>query len=195
MMPRNLNWITRKRIVLYDESYWSEQKAEPFNPWNFLSNDTFPSSDFLPITDKQLFETRSKGCSFTLLTEHKCLAEGKFCSENDKSVNERMGGFLLLFLKRVRINLVQDGSQAGKALSQRRQIFQGHKYQKEEIKINPNSFLNQTFFQWNFILLTEQCFPLQFVTNNFSGISLITVSFLLSKFTTMLLCRFSLIDL
>ena len=30
------------------------------------------------------------------------------------SVNERMGGFLFLFLKRVRINLAQDGSQARK---------------------------------------------------------------------------------
>ena len=30
------------------------------------------------------------------------------------SVNERMGGFIFLFLKRVRINLAQDGSQARK---------------------------------------------------------------------------------
>ena len=79
----------------------SKKKAEHFIQTNFLSNDPFPSSDdVLPISDKQLFWTRSKGCGFTLLTEHKSLAEGKFCGENDMSVNERMGGVLfLIFLE------------------------------------------------------------------------------------------------
>ena len=38
-----------------------------------------------------------------LLTDHKCLAGGKFGGENNTNVYDKMGALLFLFLKRVRI--------------------------------------------------------------------------------------------
>ena len=66
---------------------------------NLLSQGTFfQTTRSLPLTYCQYpinnyFNLEPKAAVFTLLTEHRCLAGGKFCGENDMSVYDRQDGW------------------------------------------------------------------------------------------------------
>lgn len=66
---------------------------------SLLSQGTFfQTTRSLPLTYCQYpinnyFNLEPKAAVFTLLTEHRCLAGGKFCGENDMSVYHRQDGW------------------------------------------------------------------------------------------------------
>lgn len=58
----------------------------------------FQTTRSLPLTYRQYpinnyFNLEPKAAVFTLLTEHRCLAGGKFCGENDMSVYDPQDGW------------------------------------------------------------------------------------------------------